>query len=391
MGTWPTRYGNDTGSLPPGLTLPNTTSATAGPACTPGNHASSSADVSATMFSSASGRPLNSTTAYGLPLAFTASISSSCLPGRSSFERAFASPLISRVSPTATTTCWASASAAFTAAVSIDVQPSGSRSLGSGSWSKGTSPFDSSQPAAYVAPGLCSLMPSKTVTTSSSSPRPHHGPSMSCWFFASGPTTAVFLEGSSGSTPPSFFSSTIERLAAVRAAATASGFSISALASAGSNGAYGFSNSPARNLMRRILRTASLIRLIEMRPSPSSCSPKSRKNVLVISMSTPLLSARAAAPGPSSATPWPHSGTSSGLTGGQERSSPTAVQSLSTKTSKSHWPLRMSFIRYELPHPGTPLSALNEHITVSAPASSAALNGGRYRFHNRCIDMSVVL
>ena len=35
--------------------------------------------------------------------------------------------------------------------------------------------------------------------------------------------------------------------------------------------------------------------------------------------------------------------------------------------------------------------ALNEHIAVSAPASIAALNGGRYMFRSRCSDMSVVL
>ena len=32
-----------------------------------------------------------------------------------------------------------------------------------------------------------------------------------------------------------------------------------------------------------------------------------------------------------------------------------------------------------------------QHIAVSAPASIAALNGGRYRFRSRCSDMSVVL
>ena len=41
--------------------------------------------------------------------------------------------------------------------------------------------------------------------------------------------------------------------------------------------------------------------------------------------------------------------------------------------------------------PGTPQMALNEHITVSDPASIAALNGGRYRLCSRCSDMSVVL
>jgi hypothetical protein len=57
---------------------------------------------------------------------------------------------------------------------------------------------------------------------------------MSCWFLARGPMTAVDLPGSSGSVPPSFLSSTIERPAAWRAAATASGRSCAASALAGS-------------------------------------------------------------------------------------------------------------------------------------------------------------
>ena len=204
--------------------------------------------------------------------------------------------------------------------------------------------LESLQPSAYVAPGLCVLIPSKTVTTSLSRPAPHHGPSMSCWFLASGPMTAVFFDGSSGRIPPSFRSSTIERLAAFFAAATASGRSICASASAGVYGAYGFSNRPARNFTRRILRTASSIRFIEIRRSRSSCSPKSRISVLVISESTPDSSASSAAAGPSSATPCPHS-PEFGFTGGQARISATAVQSPSTNPSKSHSPLRISFIR----------------------------------------------
>jgi hypothetical protein len=47
------------------------------------------------------------------------------------------------------------------------------------------------------------------------------------------------------------------------------------------------------------------------------------------------------------------------------------------KPSKPHSPLRMSVSSSRLPHPGTPLMALNEHMKVSAPASRAALNGGR--------------
>src|SRR5919204_1909735 len=135
MGTWPTRYGNETGSLPPGLTLPNTTSATGGPACTPGNHASRSAGASSTTSSSASGRPLNSTTATGLPVALIARSSSSWRPGRSRVLRAAASPLISRVSPRASTT-WSAAFATSTASAkpASDWQPSGvvGRRLGVG-------------------------------------------------------------------------------------------------------------------------------------------------------------------------------------------------------------------------------------------------------------------
>src|SRR3954467_7134675 len=99
-------------------------------------------------------------------------------------------------------------------------------------------------------------------------------------------------------------------------------------------------------------------------------------NVLVISESVPEFSASAAASGPSAATPCPH-GPVSGVFGGHARISATAVQSLSMKPSKRHSPLRMSVSVARLPQPGTPLIALNEHIAVSAPASTAALNGGR--------------
>src|SRR6266568_1038322 len=103
-------------------------------------------------------------------------------------------------------------------------------------------------------------------------------------------------------------------------------------------------------------------------------------SVLVISESTPAFSASAAASGPSAATPWPHGlphGASLGFTGGQARSSATAVQSLSMKPSNPHSRLRMSVIVSGLAQPGTPLIALKEHIAVPAPASTAALNGGR--------------
>ena len=94
----------------------------------------------------------------------------------------------------------------------------------------------------------------------------------------------------------------------------------------------------------QILRTASSIRFLEMRCCASSCAPKSRIRVLVISESTPEFSASAAASGPSAATPCPHS-PASGVFGGHARISDTAVQSLSTKPSKPHSPLRIWFIR----------------------------------------------
>ena len=68
--------------MPPGLTLPNTTSATALPASTPGNHASRMAGASSSTLPSVSGRPLKSTTTNGLPVALMRSTSSSCSPGQ---------------------------------------------------------------------------------------------------------------------------------------------------------------------------------------------------------------------------------------------------------------------------------------------------------------------
>ena len=98
--------------------------------------------------------------------------------------------------------------------------------------------------------------------------------------------------------------------------------------------------------------------------------------MLVISESRPAFSALAAASGPSAAKPCPQS-PESGFTGGHARISATAAQSASTKPSNPHSSLRMSVMVSWLPQPGTPLIELNEHITVAAPASTAALNGGR--------------
>ena len=97
--------------------------------------------MSPTTSSSASGRPLNRTTTYGFPVALIARISSSCRPGRSSVLRAAASPLISRVSPRASTT-WSAAWAAATASAKPASVPQPSGSVCGGSV------FESLQPSA---------------------------------------------------------------------------------------------------------------------------------------------------------------------------------------------------------------------------------------------------
>src|SRR4029450_12739398 len=372
-----------TGSLPPGLTLPSRTSATALPAWTPGNQASRIAGDDAATFCSVSGRPLNSTTTNGLPVALIRSISCCWSPGRSSVVLDAASPLISRDSPSASTT-WSAALHAATAW--SNPGPAGQSAAGS-YW--GGSVCGREQACTnVVVPELCALIPLSRVTASWSRPVPHHGPSMAWPSSPSGPITAVFLLGSSGSVELSFFNSTIERAASLRASATASGRSCAAPALETST--YGCSNSPARNFTRRMRRTASLSRGIEIWCWASSWAPKSRISVLVLSESSPAVSAWDAASGPSAAKPCPQS-PESGFTGGQARISATAAQSASTKPSKSHSPLRMSVSVSWLPQPGTPLMALNEHITVSAPAASAALTGGRERLRSRCSDSAVVL
>src|SRR5580693_5835800 len=143
IGICPTFTGNVIGSLPPGSTFPNRTSATASPPSVPGYHASSSAGALAASQSIVSGRPFIITTTYGLPVLAIACTSASCWPGRPSIVRDDASPLSEDGSPT-TTTVTAADCAALTAAPNpdVDVQLV-------------------SQPCAYVtvAPGTAFLMP----------------------------------------------------------------------------------------------------------------------------------------------------------------------------------------------------------------------------------------
>ena len=196
--------------MPPGLTLPNSTSATALPASTPGNQASRMAGEEAATFVSVSGRPLNSTTTNGLPVALIASMSCCCLPGRPMSLREAASPLWPRLSPSASTTWSAELGRGDGGGEAASEPHSSAGVLSGGSLSRIV------QPWAKVVFGSCALMPASTDTASASLPCPHHGPSMSCWSSPSGPITATDLAGSSGSVALSFLSSTMDLPAAAR-------------------------------------------------------------------------------------------------------------------------------------------------------------------------------
>ena len=74
MGTCPTVRGKVTGSLPPGTASPNSTSARAGPVCTPRYHASTIAGTCSASHGIASGRPFISTATVGFPAALLAGI-----------------------------------------------------------------------------------------------------------------------------------------------------------------------------------------------------------------------------------------------------------------------------------------------------------------------------
>src|SRR6185503_20110628 len=138
-------------------------------------------------------------------------------------------PLIAADSPRTRTVTSAAPAAALAAAVSGVAQ-------------------SMSHPGVNVtfAPGTAALMPSTTGTTVAGSPRPDHGPSRSAWLLPSGPTTATDLtSGENGSVGPAFLSSTIERPATLRAAATSAGCMV--LAATCDSSPNGCSNSPARN------------------------------------------------------------------------------------------------------------------------------------------------
>ena len=214
--------------------------------------------MSPTMSSSASGRPLNSTTANGLPVALTARISSSCLPGRSSVLREAASPLISRDSPRASTT-WSAPGRGGDRPRRCRwcAQPSGSvvRRLGVGELAAlgvgggaGVLLVDAVEHRDHV------LVVGRGPTTgracrARSSPAGRSRPCSCSRRAAARPRSSA--APSSGRRP-------CARPRPRRASASAP------RSRPARNGAYGFSNRPARNLTRRMRRTASLSRLIEI-------------------------------------------------------------------------------------------------------------------------------
>ena len=201
-------------------------------------------------------------------LALIALISSSCLPGRSSIERASASPLISRVSPTASTT-WSAACAAATAAA----KPASDPHSFAGSYEVVVA-----QRAARRVRGVRVLrlhaveQRHGVVVVAAAPPRAEHVVLVVAERADDAPST---WSGRAAARGPSFFSSTSERPAALRAAARFSRQQLLALRLR-RRSTYGCSNSPARNFTRRMRRTASLMRRIDTSRSSTSCGPKSR-------------------------------------------------------------------------------------------------------------------
>ena len=213
-----------------------------------------------------SGRPLKSTTTTGLPVAATASRSSSCMPGRSRSLRALASPLISRVSPRASTT-WSAAWAAATAAAKPASHPQPARvGCSAGRSSRGC------RPRVGTSPSLAAPSPASNVTTSRlAAARP--GAEHVGRFVAEGPDESGRqrrLEREGAAAVLQQHGRPACRRAGRRHGV---GDEVWPRPGAAATATYGCSNSPARNFTRRILRTASSSRFIEMRPSSSSSSP----------------------------------------------------------------------------------------------------------------------
>jgi hypothetical protein len=154
-----------------------------------------------------------------------------------------------------------------------------------------------STPSAYtvVAPGTRWAIPSRAVTRYGRVPLYQSV----CTSSASGPSTAIRRSRSatSGSAPPTFFSSTTVRAAARRASVWCRGqFTTSAEISAYGLGCSG-SNSPSRNLTVRIRRAAASTSDSVIRPAASAAVSRSRVMVgswpISVKLSRPARSAAA--------------------------------------------------------------------------------------------------
>jgi hypothetical protein len=94
---------------------------------------------------------------------------------------------------------------------------------------------------------------------------------------------------------------------------------------------------------------------------------------MAISMSTPAARARAAASGGSAARPW-------------VTRLRTTLASLTTKPPNPHASRSTSVKSQRLAAAGTPLRFMYAVITFPAPASTAALNGGKITFQSSWSD-----
>ena len=252
--------------MPPGLTLPNSTSATPLPASTPPNQASRIAGAAASTLLSVSGRELNSTTANGLLVLLTASMMACCWPGRSRFERDLG----------------LAAHLARLADRDDDLvgrlrRRDHGRGVDRRALVRRVVEVVVADRAARRERRVRVLL----LDTGEAARRrrcrrraPTTGRACRARCRRSGPITATDFAGEIGSTGPLFLSRTTERPAATRAAARFSGSSCFFCASA--TLMYGCSKSPARNLIRRIRRTASSMRFIETARLCTSWAPKSR-------------------------------------------------------------------------------------------------------------------
>ena len=239
------------GSRPDGAARPNNSLARAGPPIVPGCQAYKTAPAFAATSWNVSGRPARITVTMGLAVAWMASASASCAPGRSKNARDLASPDRICSSPKNSNT-----TSARRAASTAAENPSWPRSR------------LFRNPAAYSTRSAPSSLrkAASGVCTSDGRPSMLHVPIWSTALSASGPMMAtVRTESLSGSSPPSFFNRT-----ALSTAVRSASSSDCAFGATSTSAGIGCSNSPSRNFSRRIFRTASSMSGMETSPCSRS-------------------------------------------------------------------------------------------------------------------------